>query len=333
MNGSRLAGVVLIFGIATAAWAILSGTMYSRTSRSEASLRPRVEGLWGGKHAQAAPTVAALSDVATGGQLHEPLLLDSSKIDVNLRADFRRKGLIWHRTYEVEFTGDYTVTNDSVWAREIEATLQFPSPGATYDGLDFSIKKTRARDASGGVSGVSITASAEPGETVPITVHYRSRGLDTWRYSFGPATAQVDNCTIAVSTNFARIDFPDATLAPTRKTETPDGWDLTWEFKSLVTGLGVAIDMPMQLDPGPWATRVSAFAPIGLFFFLSLLVIVGMLDGKRLHPMHYAFVCAAFFSFHLLLAYLVDHVHMHLAFSIAAICSVVLVVSYLLRAA
>ena len=34
--------------------------------------------------------------------------------------------------------------------------------------------------------------------------------------------------------------------------------------------------------------------------------------------MNYLFVAAAFFAFHLLLAYLVDHVYIHAAFAIAA---------------
>jgi inner membrane protein involved in colicin E2 resistance len=45
--------------------------------------------------------------------------------------------------------------------------------------------------------------------------------------------------------------------------------------------------------------------------------------------MHYFFLSAAFFAFHLLLAYLVDHVDIHAAFAIASATSVGLVVSYL----
>jgi len=45
--------------------------------------------------------------------------------------------------------------------------------------------------------------------------------------------------------------------------------------------------------------------------------------------MNYFFLAAAFFSFHLLLAYLVDHVSIHVAFVISAIVSVFLVISYL----
>jgi inner membrane protein involved in colicin E2 resistance len=45
--------------------------------------------------------------------------------------------------------------------------------------------------------------------------------------------------------------------------------------------------------------------------------------------MNYLFLAAAFFAFHLLLAYLVDHVSIHVAFAIAAATSLTLVVSYL----
>jgi inner membrane protein involved in colicin E2 resistance len=45
--------------------------------------------------------------------------------------------------------------------------------------------------------------------------------------------------------------------------------------------------------------------------------------------MHFWFIAAAFFAFHLLLAYLVDHVSVHVAFAIAAVVSLGLVVSYL----
>ena len=43
----------------------------------------------------------------------------------------------------------------------------------------------------------------------------------------------------------------------------------------------------------------------------------------------FAFLATAFFAFHLLLAYLVDHISIHLAFVLCSIVSVFLVVSYL----
>jgi inner membrane protein involved in colicin E2 resistance len=74
---------------------------------------------------------------------------------------------------------------------------------------------------------------------------------------------------------------------------------------------------------------VTFFAPVALLFFMTVLVILGMVRGPALHPMHWFFLSAAFFSFHLMLAYLVDHLDVHLAFALAAATSVFLVVSYL----
>jgi hypothetical protein len=45
--------------------------------------------------------------------------------------------------------------------------------------------------------------------------------------------------------------------------------------------------------------------------------------------MHYFFLAASFFAFHLLLAYLVDHISIHAAFVICSAVSIFLVVSYM----
>jgi inner membrane protein involved in colicin E2 resistance len=64
-------------------------------------------------------------------------------------------------------------------------------------------------------------------------------------------------------------------------------------------------------------------------FFLAVMVVLDVLSNQSLHPMNYVFVAAAFFAFHLLLAYLVDHRSVHLSFGVAAIVSAALVASYL----
>ena len=59
------------------------------------------------------------------------------------------------------------------------------------------------------------------------------------------------------------------------------------------------------------------------------MLIITTIRGIELHPMNYFFLAAAFFSSTSLLAHLVDHVSIHLAFAISAAVSVFLVVSYL----
>jgi inner membrane protein involved in colicin E2 resistance len=87
--------------------------------------------------------------------------------------------------------------------------------------------------------------------------------------------------------------------------------------------------MPARLQPGPLAGEISYFAPVSLFFFFFVMLMVTTLRRIELHPMNYFFLAAAFFAFHLLLAYLVDHISVHAAFLIASLVSTGLVVSYL----
>src|SRR5262249_22713910 len=108
------------------------------------------------------------------------------------------------------------------------------------------------------------------------------------------------------------------------------GWrELLWAYKNLVSGFQIAMLLPEKLQPGPLAGRISYFAPVSLFFFFFLMFILTTLRNLELHPMNYFFLASAFFSFHLLLAYLADHISIHLTFLICSVVSIFLVVSYL----
>jgi inner membrane protein involved in colicin E2 resistance len=130
-------------------------------------------------------------------------------------------------------------------------------------------------------------------------------------------------------TNFQDVDFPAGTVSPSEKAETTNGWNLTWSFGNLISGQAIGMELPEKLNPGPFAARVTFFAPVSLLFFLTVMVMLGATYGPSLHPMHYWFVSAAFFAFHLLLAYMVDHVSVHVAFATSAAVSLALVISYL----
>ena len=65
----------------------------------------------------------------------------------------------------------------------------------------------------------------------------------------------------------------------------------------------------------------------------TVLFAVVVLKKIQLHPMHYLFISAGFFAFHILLAYLVDIININAAFWICAAVSVFLVVSYMRLAA
>ena len=176
-----------------------------------------------------------------------------------------------------------------------------------------------------------IEIQLEPEEEADIHIAYNSRGLDTWLYSFADDIVTVKNFTLTVNTDFDQFDFPSRSISASTKTSTDQGWELGWAFANLVSDFDVGVEMPHKLNPGPLASRMSYFAPVSLLFFFTVLVVLGAVSGTNLHPMHYFFLGAAFFAFHLLFAYLVDHVLIGFAFVIAAGVSMALVVSYLWR--
>lgn len=340
MTGSRLVIIIVIFIGVTIAWIVLGASIYTRTQTAKADLRGDVESMWGTPLSQSTPRLtlrhAPGEEAKQGETASEPraTVPDSSEIEVDLGLDLRRRGLIWFRTYEVTFDAEYTVQNPHDTPQELAVTLLLPTPHAIYDDFVFEVNGRRASPVSeGGQVNPQATQTTvlHSGESGTIHAHYRSRGIDSWRYTLGQDVIEAKDFRMTVRTDFDRIDFPADSHSPTEKRQLNGGWELVWRFDHVISGLSMGVEMPVRLNPGPWAARLSYFAPVGLLFYFLVLVIVGMLHDRNLHPMHYLLISGAFFAFHLLLAYTVDHVTTHLAFTIAAIVSVLLVVSYLIR--
>lgn len=340
----RLIAIVFIFICTSLAWAILGTTLFSRTYDSDAVSANQVASLWGTAQNQAPPTASYRTPftkqqaVVENGipvvktitdNLITELPLESSKIDVDLDLEHRQKGLLWYSTYKVRFSGVYGFRNTSDKEQIVDFKLQFPTAQAIYDNLIFTVDGNNVpliNEKNAATTEFKVAA----GQTAQLAVSYSSQGLKEWRYSFGSGdVVQVRDFTLRMKTNFKDIDFPDNTLSPSEKTETSNGWDLNWSYTSLLSGYHIAMVMPEKLQPGPLAGRISFFAPVSLFFFFFLMLIITTMRGIDLHPMNYFFLAAAFFAFHLLLAYLVDHMSIHAAFTISALVSVFLVVSYL----
>lgn len=339
----RLVAICFIFFCTSIAWLILGGTITARTTTSDGHLRGRVQSVWGVPQTQAAPTAVYSIPVNYTDTIEEngkqrlvtrttlqPVIVrpSSSDVQVQLALDHRKKGLLWYSTYAVVFRGSYQFQNTDSQPRTMHLTLAFPAAQAIYDDLQFAVNGQPAA-AVNGKENAYVPVDLKPGETVRLDTSYRSQGLESWRYSFGTDVSAVGNFRLRMATNFKDIDFPDNTLAPGTKRETPSGWELEWNYKNLVSGYQIAMSMPEKLQPGPLASQISFFAPVSLFFFFFLMFIITTLRGIDLHPMNYFFLAGAFFAFHLLLAYLVDHIDIHAAFVAASAVSVFLVVSYL----
>jgi inner membrane protein involved in colicin E2 resistance len=339
----QILALAFIFVCTSIAWVILGTTIFSRTYGSNEQLQGRVASTWGTSQQQSPPTATyTVTDIVSSTTVEDGkvivrsknkerevlLPVEASRIHVNLRLTPRQKGLLWYSTYAVDFAGEYTFRNNTAEAQRVDFRMKFPAQKAIYDELQMKVNQQSVALATDDQGTVGRT-TVGPGETAMLHVAYRSQGLDYWRYQLGDGIAQARDFMLTMQTNFRDIDFADDTLSPTSKELVPGGWQLTWEYSNLVSGFQIGMTMPQKLQPGPLGGEISYAAPVSLFFFFFLMFIITTLRNIDLHPMNYFFLATAFFAFHLLLAYLVDHISIHAAMILASIVSVALVVSYL----
>jgi len=337
-------GVILVFLVATVGWMVLGASVSMRSSASDSTLRAQVGQLWGTPLAQKAPTaqvtlskvVSELKDTdrgTIGRQVQLPLTVSiplvASEVALDLHLDQRRKGLLWYSTYHVRFDGRYTFESTHEGPEPLELQFAFPATNGIYDEFTLTVDGTPVQFERQGSASVTTRVPAHHGQRFLLHVAYVSQGLDRFVYTFGCGIKEVRDFNLRATTDFAGFDFPANTMSPTSKARHGEGAELTWQYKDLITGNGIGIETPKKLNPGPLAARISFFAPVSLGFFFFLVLIIATLKKIQIHPVSYFFLACSFFAFHLLLAYLADHLSIHAAFAISSVVSLFLVGSYM----
>ena len=351
MSVLRFFAVAFIFCCVSVAWAVLGGSMWLRTESLDSELSGEMARLWGPTRViQMAPYLADRPDAAHGdtGSL-DPA---ASAIDVKIRHQDRDKGLLWYSTFTVDFDATYAVPAGPLRSPETVASNRYfvfklPEGITSHDGLKVSVDDAPYAVTPSEKTSGHIAVPLERIHPHKVRVSFTTYGQDFWEYVPSEAVAQVRRAgdsplpsvgrmselkdfSLTIMTDFEDIDYPAGTRSPTRRAEaTNGGMQAQWLYESLMTNQTMGIAMPKRPNAGPIARRMSLFAPVSLFFFFTVLFTVVVLKKIPLHPMHYLFVSAAFFAFHLLLAYLCDRISIYAAFWTCAMVSMVLVVTYM----
>ncbi len=347
----RMFGVGMVFIVATIGWMILGGVTSDRSGDQRSTLKGEVQNLWGSPQTQTAPKLifqwqtereVTRTETTPKGESRqvketvtddhqEPALLNASDVDVTLRSDLRRKGLNWYSLYDVKLAGTYRYHHAREENGWLNVSFELPDREGVYDALVFTVNGedyARALDSEANRLHAQIPVASQ--QDVTIVIGYGSRGLDEWRYIPTQGVGRLENFTLSMHTNFADIDFPSGSMSPSKKTQRADGgWDLRWSFASLVTGHGIGMVTPSNVQPGELATVLSFSAPVSLFFFFLVIFVLATIRRIDIHPMNYFLIAGAFFAFHLLFAYSADHLTVENAFILSSVVSVALVVSYL----
>lgn len=324
MKTSHLFATAGILLVTTVAWFILGAAIQSRSQSFGSGMRKEVHQVWGPQLVQQHPHAFYRSPNVPNGKA----LIQSEKSRV--RADIvyapKKRGLMSHRTYGVEFSGTYSFRNPTRIPQTL--FLQFPLPetqGLKGVQIKLDDKQADVRRAADGSLELAVEVAASA--SVMLEVRYQTNGTDAWLYHF-PHPERVQDFELFMKTNFSEYSFPNGCGSATERDEKL--CEFIWSyFPDVLSAPNIGMEMPKLLNPAPVASRISFFAPVSLLFFVTVLLLMASLRGITLHPMHICFVSAGFFAFQLLFAYLTDVIPLYVAFGVAALVSVVLVCGYL----
>ena len=342
----KITAIAFVYFVAVIGWITLAGTITYRTGSQDASLKREVGQLWGTPLEQRAPSASLVvnrqvetekwSDAAkkkvvelstVSDKFDVPIIGNDIRVDLEL--DQRQKGLLWYSTYGVRFAANYVFENVEDKSGEMVLSFSFPAANSLYDEFKFEVDGKPVPFTRQNTDSLVAKIACEAKSRHQLAVNYYSQGLDRFVYHLGQGISEVRNFQFLATTNFSGYDHPGNTLSPTSIAREGNGVQLIWNYKDLISGNGIGIEMPQKINPGPMAARISFFAPVSLGFFFFLIFVISALKGTEMHPMNYFFLAASFFAFHLLLAYLVDHISIHSAFVICSMVSIILVVSYM----
>jgi hypothetical protein len=363
MNANRIVWIGLILLVVSIAWIYLGRTISHRTELLDESNSAEITSLWGPKVlTQIGPYWA--TNVKAKHKLDHQVMPKSSTVNAHIDHENRYKGLLWFSTFTVDFDATYVLSPDQVNHESI-GLFCFPLPDGTrgYDRLAVEVDGQNMPIAVEQIAAGMIEIPLNLETQHRVHVHYATAGQDVWIYS--PAgnlkkqtvEAEVsgdrkqmysrgagqdtifdsDNPPVllpefqlTLTTNFDEIDYPRGTASPTSPAkESSGGMSATWQYTNATRSQAMGVTMPQRTNAGPIAARMSYYAPISLILFVAVFMTLIVCKNISLHPMHFAFLAAGFFSFQILLAYLADIVNIHWAFWISAVVSVVLVVSYM----
>lgn len=301
-------------------WMLLAERLEMRTYKAIGSQLESVKQIWGSNLAQPMPSVRYKrfgSDVSTLNRGE----IDTSDIQLNLKVDYRKKGLVYYTGYQATFIGKYTLLNPET--EKIYLSFIFPYPTQQGEGVLQNVKLLvqgqEDHDDTEYQPDLALwTGVLNPKESLDITVHYHGRGLNQFEYGFEP-DRQINNLTMKVDVQGAKeLDYAESTMPPTEPVEeTFEGKTLTWKLDRALSQFNISVILPDKLNIEKQLFIMTYRAPVFFFFFLVSLGIILRLSQKNTHFTHIAVFSMAYFLFYPFFAYLATYMELMTSFGVA----------------
>lgn len=300
-------------------WSVLMLRLEQRTYFALNRQLESVKKIWGGNLEQPMPSIRYKSfgsDVSTltRGELA------ASDVRVKLEMDYRKKGLVYYTGYNAEFIGKYTVKNPQ--KEKIYLSFIFPYPMQQGEGI--------LRDVKLLVNGQEEPANTEyqqnlalwtglldAEQAIEFTLEYHGRGLNHFIYGFEPGT-QINQFTMTIQVIGARnVDYPVSTMTPSNVETTGDGVTLTWALNRSLTEFNLGVILPDKLNVAQQISVMTRRASAFFLLFIASVCLILKLARRPLSFIKIGVLCAAYFLFYPLLAYLSMYMSVWLAFALA----------------
>ncbi len=327
----RYIGIAVVFLIFSLVSAVLSWRFSEKHREVLEINRADASNFWGGAINQSAPQVTYLLKPARFNKDGKEVeaaeykyRVPASDIKVKLKLSSRDIGNMTFAGYDVSFDAEYTVENP--FDKGYLVNFYFPIP-TDVSKLDSFMVTVDGKEYAGDED---YSKYFNPGEKHTIHVSYTSRGLGDWSYGMGNYQGKIPHFRLELTTDFADIAYPEGGMTPTASNIDKNNGraKLVWEFSNLVASNNIGIVIPRPLDIGKATSGILSFVPLALVFFLGLLLLITAIKDRHLHAMHYLFITAGFFVFHILMSYLVVLVPLGVAFLISTAVSAIMTIGY-----
>jgi len=168
MTFPRLLAIGCIIAGTAVGWFILGSSVVVRSGASLSNCGPAVTGGWGPIMLQPHPGAYYNSPgSANGRHLVQP---SRSDVSVDLRYEPKKKGLLWYRTYLVDFRGEYSVQNPTQITQTIYIRFEFPAADASYSDFSFVIDGKPAAGNNKTAEGITDALTLSPGASAKFIV-------------------------------------------------------------------------------------------------------------------------------------------------------------------
>jgi hypothetical protein len=341
MTAKKIIAIFLIFMGALIGWMILGAANKARTDTNFYQLKSEVASLYGGDLVFRTPLcyekrevslVEKQDGVEVERTIFQPVnseILESNVL-IEVFLDQRKRGNLWFPTFRTRFQGDYLFKADPGEGNYfIYSVLE--SSDSIYKNIHLEVNGVGQENLIPLIRRQEFAVTPDEEGFIRMSLSYESTGMENLYYyiSDGDDIEQLNDFHLTIRTDFEDFDFPSYMMSPVSKVKNGEGWDLVWDLDNAVTGKDLGLIIPNRLNPGEIVSRVTFFAPVPLLFFFTVLIIFSALMKCPFHPMHYFFLAASFFSFHLMYSYFSDHMNLYVTFALSSLISLLLTVTYL----